>query len=143
MYAIPQHTGTFNQFCSKTRIGTQLWHLLLKIGWVKKQPPPDILQLLEQFEQAKPFEQPVSIEYLCRIEQLCKNAGADFILSLIPDRKQIKPDLQQLNKWFPDIQFHVPQNLAPEDYFHTPTDGHFNNSGHKKYAQHLLRLING
>ena len=116
--------------------------MLYKIGLVTKVPSPDIGQLLGKIKQAKPYEKPVSIEYLCQIEQLCENAGADFIFSLIPDRKQVKPDLKQLGNWFPDIDFYVPQNLAQEDYFQTPTDGHFNNSGHKKYAQHLLGLIN-
>lgn len=142
LYFLPQSGSPFNRLCSKTRIGTQVWQLLYKIGLVTKVPSPDIGQLLGKIKQAKPYEKPVSIEYLCQIEQLCENAGADFIFSLIPDRKQVKPDLKQLGNWFPDIDFYVPQNLAQEDYFQTPTDGHFNNSGHKKYAQHLLGLIN-
>lgn len=140
--SIPVENGAFNRFCSKTRIGTQLWFLLAKTG-VLNPYGKQVTQLLHQNRSIKKQRYSVSIQYLRRIEKICKDNNSKFILSVIPMYTEVNPDETLLSKLlFPEMPFYMPRNLTTADYVATPADGHFNNSGHSKYTAHLLELIN-
>jgi hypothetical protein len=45
------------------------------------------------------------------------------------------------NQVFKDLSWTCPKNLTQEDYDGMSTSNHFDNSGHEKYADFLLKLL--
>jgi hypothetical protein len=62
----------------------------------------------------------------------------------IPEPADVKNGADLKKKYarvFGDLPWYVPENLLPEDYDGSSMANHFNNSGHKKYAVFLERLL--
>lgn len=80
---------------------------------------------------------------LSRINSISQKYGAQCILFLIP----VSPKLNDMtnsieNNYYIFEGFNpaIPNFLSKKDYI-DPPDGHFNNSGHKKYAEFIIKTI--
>lgn len=80
---------------------------------------------------------------LLRIQNVCDKNGAKCIIFLIPFVKQ---DVQkhksiQNNLYlFEGLSVYYPENVGKDDYC-KPPNNHFNNSGHKKYADFMISVL--
>ncbi|MFQ5638604.1 MAG: hypothetical protein ACE5IR_11485 [bacterium] len=80
---------------------------------------------------------------LARIKRICKKNGAQFMLFVIPVHPEkvsiytsIDYNLEILEAFDP----YIPDFLDRGDYMKLP-NAHFNNSGHRKYAEYILKTI--
>lgn len=61
----------------------------------------------------------------------------------IPAPYEVKDDvLSKYSKNLKDISMDVPRNLSAEDYDGMQASNHFNNEGHRKYADFLMKVLN-
>ena len=122
----------FNRFCARSVLGTRLWSFLRGLGLANGVKASERVKCVEQYN-----DDPVSEYYLEKINVICKNNHAvlfneiipDYKLSLLQTRKEAIPN-------FGSLSYHIPENLSESDYNPEP-DGHFNNSGHLKFANEL------
>lgn len=135
-----QASNWVNRFLAATAIGTKCWLLLDKWGWVDNKD----LAFKDYLERNKDIWSPTPIaeSYIERMEAVCNQYGAQLVLAIIPDiantnpyNKEIPPD-----SLFKKIPFYIPNELSEQDYYPKP-NGHFNNEGHRKYADFLFNLI--
>jgi hypothetical protein len=130
----------------KSVIGTRLWNTLLYVSGVirdmlKETGTPD------EGDQGSVDEDPDAycfVKSLSRIRNACGKHDAEFMLFLIPvgpalgtPEKSIDNNLHYFQKFKP----RVPDMLTVDDYMELPND-HFNNKGHKKYADFIIEEIN-
>lgn len=127
----------FNRLCAKTVLSTKLWHLLVRNFII--QGYSDEVAAYNKRNRNFYIRESVSETYLKKIKAICDTHNAKFLLAIIPDYKKLDADWnKELN--IKELPFFVPENLTVEDYNEEP-DGHFNNSGHEKYANFLEKLI--
>jgi hypothetical protein len=83
-------------------------------------------------------------EYLLQIDSICETTNTRFILAVINNGNEDNTaEIEECRKHFGDFPFYMPAGMnKPVDYIPSP-DGHFNNLGHKKYEQFLLRILQG
>lgn len=76
------------------------------------------------------------------IDAVCKAFGSKLVVVVIPPdgNSPIHHLRSSCDKWFGDVPYHLPENLTTSDYYEAP-DGHFNNSGHAKYAAYLQSIL--
>lgn len=79
---------------------------------------------------------------LGRIKAVAGRNGAEFKLYIIP----VKPKLIKNRRFSVDSNYHVFEDFSPfipdfltKDDYHR--NGHFNNSGHQKYAEFIIKGI--
>ncbi len=131
-----QKTSWFNALCAKTAVTTFLWRLSRATGYLPNAYPNGAY-----WERCKTAtsKEPISGEYLESIQSLCDSAGAKFILAVIPEMvhldQKIPDDFPGL---FDGLSIAVPQ-LIPQDY--SGLDPHFNDQGHRKYADFLQKEL--
>ncbi len=85
----------------------------------------------------------LSEERLIQIGNLCHESDIEYIVAVIPDKPGLNKSVRHFNleTMFREQKVHVIKNVSIEDYVLKKTDGHFNNSGHSKYADFLDSLI--
>ena len=80
---------------------------------------------------------------LARIRTVSENNGARFMLFLIPAHPELRNEnnnIQDNLHIFKDFAPFIPDFLNGQDYRNLPND-HLNNSGHRKYAEFILRSV--
>ena len=81
--------------------------------------------------------------YLSRIRKVSEEYNARFMLFLIPVHPGIRKKSNSVEDnlfIFEDFESFIPHFLIRSDYMDLPND-HFNNSGHRKYAEFILRTL--
>jgi hypothetical protein len=119
-------TSIIGKIMCSTNVGTRVWVNLNPPIWdVNKQET-------EEF---------VYVKELKEIEQICKLNGSKFILITIPEYRDFQLiDYKNYPSFFKHFQkVHEAPNLTIFDYVRD--NGHFNEIGHKKYANFILSLI--
>jgi len=84
-------------------------------------------------------------EAMKRIQDTCHKNDAKFIIFLIPSVNQdIRKNSSIKNNLhlFKDFQYYYPEIFEKSDY-REPPDNHFNNQGHKKYADFIMGVLKG
>lgn len=137
-YSIPQ-SSAFGRFCSLTATGTLAWRILRKWGWISEAWHPEVAPHIKKAEK-ETSEHPISYHYLKSIQQLAEAQGAKFYLFVIPVHTDLQPEISDL--LFREIPYHIPGQLKREHYREWP-DGHFNNEGHRIFANFLEQVLGG
>lgn len=84
-----------------------------------------------------------SRQYLLRIKRIAEAEGSKFLLFVIPVNPKIENasnNIKNNRSVFDGFDYFIPNDLDISDYSKLPDD-HFNNSGHKKFAQFMLDII--
>jgi hypothetical protein len=126
-------------FClaSKTVISTLILQALYELKIINNFCF-DIVKYYHEAEKRK-FNKPYCNLELKHIENICSREGSIFILSSIPElsEKSIKT-VKNFPNLFEGIMYHeMPVNKS----YYKLSDGHFNDLGHRKYADYLDSLI--
>jgi hypothetical protein len=139
-YSIPADLDAFNSICAKTVLTSQLWKIMKIFNWVKHPVHPDVTT--RQLNNPFPYtQQPNAYKYLKAIQDICATESIPFHLCIIPIHSALNNTENQLNQeLFGDIKYHWPNTLTRTDYNEWP-DGHFNNSGHQKYAAFIADIL--
>lgn len=135
-YTIPPD-NLLNRVCAKTAVTTMVWKALCRVGLVTTVPHTykQYWALAERTKQSKP----VCNSILQRLEVLCAENNIHFLLLPMPELINGKLKFaEDVNGLFENLQFHSP-NVTPEDY--NSYDGHYNEQGHKKHADMIIKLI--
>lgn len=126
---IPE-TNTVNRIFASTVITTYLWEHLTNIGILNR----------EYFVGKNYPEESVTNELMQPIVEYCDSVGVPLIISVIPDLRNGKLYGAESEKGlFSNINYVQTENLTPEMY--DWSNGHFNDEGHKVYANYLENLI--
>ena len=81
---------------------------------------------------------------LVAIQKTADSLDIDVLFVGIPSPEEIANNENLRDKYkslFKEIKWDVPTNLTKEDYDGMDISNHFNNNGHKKYAEFLKRII--
>lgn len=137
-YSIPTENSWLNKFAAQTCLGTLFWKILLKKNLVDNRPRVD----LEYWSQSKElqYQKPYSNIEMDLIRQLTDSAKIQFLLVTITDYidSPFIRNPESIYGLFENTKFHnSPVDVSGYDM----TNGHFNDIGHKKYAEYLLSLI--
>ena len=98
-------------------------------------------RISEFFEWRRKKREILSLEYLEKIEKVSKNHGAKFLVCVIPDLRHLDRTVEEMYPGlFGKLEYHEPGGLEPSD-FHAWPDGHFNNKGHRKFADFVLEVM--
>lgn len=77
------------------------------------------------------------------IKKLCEDAGAKFMVAIIPAGPSAKVPFPlyvcDFKNLFPTQKYFERKDFVPEDC--SRTDGHFSKTGHLKYANYLQHII--
>lgn len=80
---------------------------------------------------------------LAEMQQVCRQNNSEFMIFVIPTAQQSGQTtglLEKNRRLFNDTQYFCPGNLNQSDY-QTPPDNHFNNRGHRKFAEFITRVL--
>lgn len=126
---IPE-TNTINRILASTVITTYLWEHLTNIGILNR-----------DFFVGKSYPgESVTNELMQPIVAYCDSVGVPLIISVIPDLRNGKLYGAESEKGlFRNISYVQTEDLTPEMY--DRSNGHFNDEGHKVYANYLQNLI--
>ena len=126
----------------KTRITTRLWSALTKIPRLKVGPWPSSTAIYyDKVKQNTYKGYAVNRIQLQKIATLCEQHNVKFIVSIIPEIPNLDITTEELDVLLNNLPNYVkPKGSTLEDY-KGPSDGHFNEAGHRKYAAFLDSLI--
>lgn len=119
------------RIASKTVISTFAWVACRKLGLVDYYKTTNRLI-------GKAYEKPTCNEEIQKIVSLSKKNNSHFELIAIPDFKDGKIKVEDFPYLFENIDYRM-SPLSKE--FYKMSDGHFNDKGHKEYADFLDELI--
>jgi len=137
-YFIPdQELKPFNRLCARTVIGTKLWVVLSKMGLVALRS--DRFAVYDERNAGVSSDEPLSELHIERIRDAAQAAGSAFLLSVILDLPETVSHDYGPDDVFNRLPYHV-SDLTLEDY-HPAPDAHFNNQGHRRYADFLIGLM--
>lgn len=128
-------TTTLSRMMSLSRITTQVYSIMARRGLIKS----DYNNAnSEYFKQASKREigYSINIKYLKLIQEICVTNNSKCLVSIIPDHKNFKDNPSNYIK---EIEYH---KLVTIDKSYYAKDGHFNDMGHKNYAEFLNGLLN-
>lgn len=118
----------FKKFCANTVLGTKIWKLF---------------NGCKTCSECKVPEEDFSANYIGQIESLCKKLEIPFQVFLIPNSDNPKKDFHMYRN--PDFllydRFSVKIPEMESEDFHHNGDFHFNNQGHKTYADFVLKYL--
>lgn len=136
--------GSFwNGFCRQTAAFSLLWQLQRNhFGKVSPAWDPAVADSVALTNAAaKTDSGAVSGTYLREIQARCAAAGIPCHIFLIPVHTQLEADFfAAYPRLRTGLQWHVPAALTRDDYNDWP-DGHFNNTGHRKFAGFVLEKL--
>lgn len=134
---IPFYSEKVNKYFKKTVLTTRLWLLLNRLSNLITTTPTC---------ENEYHKIPQSEIYTDKIQALCDKYHSKMLLVLIPDNYDTEWNealfekfLKQAKLNFPNTPYHFLDNITADDF--DEGDTHFSNSGHKKYADLLQRLI--
>ena len=141
-FSIPKQESTFNRVMAQSVVSTQLWTIFRRLGLLKY---PEHREVIER-KIHNPFPQldiPITAKYLQSIKEMCDELDIRFHICIIPLHTRLEDNMETEDPLlFRQFEYHWPTNLVLSDYNGWP-DGHFNNSGHRKYALFLNKVIRG
>lgn len=103
-----------------------------------------------QYERIKPQmpksleRQTYSYQNLASLDSTARNLKIPVVFSLIPSPSDVQTKVDLTKKYdfiFEQLDYHFPSNLTVSDYDGLADANHFNNAGHKKFADFLETLI--
>lgn len=136
-WSIPENDNSINNLMSKTVLTTLCWRILLKLEVVNYGHSPVALYYRDAEKRKYPF--PYCNIELQEIKKIANENGAKFILSSIPE---VYSRTLNTKKSFPDLfqgLEYVEMDVSKNDY--KLDDGHFNNLGHKRYTEFLIKQV--
>lgn len=113
----------------KSSVLTQLWKFFHEFGLISDNNEALIGEVLEK---------PACNEQIDNIISICKKNNVDFKLVVIPDYLYGKINVEDFPYLFENIDYN--KSSIPEKYYNM-NDGHFNDEGHKEFADFLDSLI--
>lgn len=116
----------WDYFISKTILGKLVFNSIYQTKHQK--PDPERKWLRDALEEMK---------------EICRSNGSEFVIFLIPTmRSLVNPKLSIENDlhFFKGFQYFYPTHLNKNDY-QAPPDDHFNNQGHRKFADFTIRTL--
>ncbi len=131
--AVPFKSALRNAL-TKTVVGT---YLVVAASKIKREAFAD-----SENEAASPVYDRVR-ESLLRIKSASEKVGARFMMFVIPihpRRQQPANSIRYHQNFFREFEAYIPDFLDESDYMKLP-NSHFNNSGHRKYANFILKAI--
>jgi len=97
------------------------------------------------------FDENNTYRCLNEIRELCDSLEIDYSFVAIPPVSHLRrgssfQDIRQdAEVLFQDIEFHLPETVILDDYANNPYGGsddiHFNDSGHRKFADFILDIL--
>jgi lysophospholipase L1-like esterase len=136
-WSIPENDNIINKIMSKTVLTTLCWRLLLKLEITNY--GKSYIAAYYQDAEIRKYSFPYCNVELEEINRISNENDAKFILSSIPE---VYTNTFNTKKNFPDLfeglDF-IEMDVTKEDY--KLDDGHFNNLGHKRYADFLIKQI--
>jgi hypothetical protein len=133
-------TSLFNRICASTVIGTKFWEIAEGRGWIKSGRGPMLQARIDAFRRESKMP-PISGQYLREVQAVCHQYHVPFRLFIIPTHNNLQPPNDANSAGlFQGIDYRFPGNLGSEDYYPKP-DGHFNNKGHRKMAEFVMKEI--
>ena len=138
-HRIPRDGNIINELSAKSVIGTLGWQVLNRLN-ITFYTDPELVNYWQEGELNKSVV-PVANYQLKEVSEIAFQNNASFYLSIIPELKNghlTSPD--DYNNLFTNQDYFIPKRLTIWDY--NFRDGHFNRSGHEKYAEHLMSIFN-
>ena len=130
-----QENNLLNRACAKTVLSTRLWVLFNKFGWVNDE---NAIRLKYKNQSNEFFDTPICEQYIDTIATVCDRFDSQMLLITIPEKIDVEnPDIKLMSRIFSNTRFHMLEGFTQQDY----SNGHFNNTGHSKYAAFLDSLI--
>ncbi len=135
---IPTQGHFINKILAQSVITTLGWRVLVKLNIAKGQPDShgQYWREAEKLKSTKPYSN-IQID---SIRTIAEGNNCKFYLVVIPDilsKKNSNPALVS------GLFENMPYNISPVPKGDYCTDGHFNDEGHRKYAEFLEKLIEG
>ncbi|MFT5861175.1 MAG: hypothetical protein ACI865_003296 [Flavobacteriaceae bacterium] len=127
---IPKKMSWVNFVASQTRISTLFWGIFVKMGIIGNVASKKSENYWDFVNQSK-VGYIVNAEILADIEQICEKNKCELIVSIIPERDNLAISKHMVDKMVVNFPYVRISNLTKEDY---ASDGHFNESGSRKYA---------
>lgn len=138
---IPVENSQIYNLMAKTRITTGIWALFEKknmFGFKYSKQTRDFWEKADSINTNGSYS--VNRKYLEKIDSTCQAHNAQLVTSIIPSPDQLIISDKELNVKMDGYQPYLQiKNLELSDY--KQGDGHFNEKGHKKYAEFLDSLI--
>lgn len=143
--SIPKNANWFNQICYHSSLATLIWRSLqnfLPETWTKDKGRV----AFEEMAENKKMEYPYINDEMKELRMLCTENGTRLIICIIPNfyisanKKMETYYVNYYPRLFENEIYYEPHNILKEDYSHAG-DGHFNDAGHKKYADFLEQLL--
>jgi len=149
---------TIRQIFVKSVIGTYFWVWLSRVKWqllnfinqsLTNLPPSDndpnnpTKENNNDLGKYSSDVQNFTKRSLARIKTISEKNGGRFMLFLIPAHPGLRNEnnsIQDNLHIFKDFVPFIPGSLNGQDYRNLPND-HLNNSGHRKYAEFILRSV--
>ncbi len=137
-----QDKNYFNWFMGKSRVTTQLWPILTNFSSLNVGPWPAPVELAyNKVVKDNYVGYSVNRKYLQKIENLAQQHNSRFIAAIIPQVINLAITQEELNTLLDHYpNWYKPDILITEDYTEG-YDGHFNESGHRKFGLYLDSLI--
>ncbi len=136
-WQIPKDDNIINCIMAQTVITTLAWRALVKLE-LANYGSSDVGKYYMESKKRKYTKPYCNIE-LKELKEFAKNNGAEFILSSIPE---VYNYTCHTKKDFPDLfegLDYVEMQISKSDY--KLDDGHFNDQGHKRYANFLIQQM--
>ncbi len=135
-WQIPED-NRFNKTMAQTVITTLGWGALLRHGFVS--PDSSVEEAYYNEAKKRKYDKPYCNGELLEIKEIAEKNNARFILSSIPE---VFASTFKTKKDFPDLfegLTFIEMQVDSSDY--KLEDGHFNDKGHKRYADFLIQEI--
>ncbi len=78
-----------------------------------------------------------------KIQEVCRKNNSEFIIFLVPFKNQDTAKAKSIERNLPLFEgfcYYYPKNLEKSDY-QPPPDKHFNNKGHRKFADFIIGIL--
>ncbi len=126
-----------DQLLSKSVLGTQLWRFSFPYNRSEKLAGEWRYYRNKRLEGVQTSA--YSLLQMEAIKSICEKYGAKFVLCIIPEQKGFRLIYPaDYHDFITDIPLQVP-NVFLKDY--NTSDGHFNDDGHRSYADFLEKII--
>lgn len=86
----------------------------------------------------------ITYNHIKNIQACCDSVSVPCLFTIIPmptEGIEGKSLNSKYKNFFREIPYYIPENFTQEDYDGTGVANHFNNTGHKKYAEFLKNVI--
>jgi hypothetical protein len=134
---IPEDLSWMNFLSSQTRISTLLWRVCNKMGIIGNVAHRRVEKYWD-FVNETNIGYSVNGDILREIQELCEANECKLIVSVIPEKENLDIDASEIDEKVDGYPYVLISGLSKDDY---AADGHFNESGNRKYAEFLKSNI--